>query len=173
LAKKRVAKILVNDRTISIGGEVLAIRHIVGLHPFEYGERKQFTRGRELAFTAGMLVAVFSAAYLGSGPGSSSDLSVGVTLFVLGLLAALRSLYCSLRMNVTYYFAIELSNGRLKILSAKQSRSRDGLLGQIRDVMGNPPERPTSLRIDGDVYAVDARDASKFQVGGENSQFNF
>ena len=81
-----VGSILVNNRTIDIAGEVLAIRQIVRLKELEYVRKNGFSTGRTLMIVGALAVAFFSRsmfpsyAYSSSDTGSTVSVVVSITL---------------------------------------------------------------------------------------------
>jgi hypothetical protein len=91
MAERPVGSILVNNRTISIAGEVVAIKQIVRLRELEYKERKGFSPERVLLIVIGGFVALYSA--------NSGSASVWTTLGLIAALAAV--LYSCTRQKST------------------------------------------------------------------------
>lgn len=166
-----VGSILVNNRTIDIAGEVLAIRQIVRLKELEYVRKNGFSTGRTLMIVGALAVAFFSRSMFPSYAYSSSD--TGSTVSVVSLLVALGTLLYSLYSTRRYILAIELASGGFTGLSARNPQALTDLKETIAGIIENPPTQATPVSIHGDVYAVDARGSKNSQFGGSNFQQNF
>lgn len=160
MAERPVGSILVNNRTISIAGEVIAIKQIVRLRELEYKERKGFSPERVLLIVIGGFVALYSA--------NNGSTSVFTLVLIAVLAAALYSLYSTKK----YILAIELASGSLSGLTSNTSGALSDLKDAIAGVIENPPTQPTTINVR-DIYAVDSRGSRNTQIGSGNSQINF
>jgi hypothetical protein len=161
MAERPVGSILVNNRTISIAGEVVAIKQIVRLRELEHKERKGFSPERVLLIVIGGFVALYSA--------NSGSASVWTTL---GLIAALAAVLYSLYSTKKYILAIELASGSFSGLTSNTTGALTDLKDAIAGVIENPPTQPTTINVR-DIYAVDSRGSRNMQIGSGNSQINF